>query len=114
MLNPTQMSPDEIKALEQRLADAGCYKGAIDGRLSGTLDASIKVCPDQRPVLRVETGMHTAQITNIGVDAACSLLATAADDKSVDSSRGAAVGKGGSPRVNWQRLRPQCARSDRP
>jgi hypothetical protein len=30
-LDPVKMTTDEIKALEQRLTDAGCYKGAIDG-----------------------------------------------------------------------------------
>ena len=30
-LDPSKMSADEIKALEHRLTDAGCYKGAIDG-----------------------------------------------------------------------------------
>ncbi len=82
-LDPTQMSLDEIKALEQRLTDAGCYKGAIDGAASGALDIAIKACPDQRPFLRIETGMHTALLRRIGVDAACRLLATASDDKTV-------------------------------
>ena len=77
------MSADAIKALEQRLTDAGCYTGAIDGVASAALDAAIKACPDQRPILRIETGMHTAAIWRIGVDAACSLLATASDDKTV-------------------------------
>ena len=82
-LDPSKMSADEIKALEQRLTDAGCYKGAIDGAPSAALDAAIKACPDQRPFLRIETGMHTAPIRRIGVDAACRLLATASDDKTV-------------------------------
>jgi Caspase domain/WD domain, G-beta repeat len=82
-LDPASMSADEIKALERRLTDAGCYQGAIDGTASPALDAAIKACPDQRPFLRIETGMHTALIARIGVDAACSLLATASDDKTV-------------------------------
>jgi Caspase domain len=77
------MSADELKTLEQRLTDAGCYKGAIDGKTSEALDAAIKACPDHRPFLRIETGMHTAPIQRIGVDAACSLLATASNDKTV-------------------------------
>ena len=77
------MSADEIKALEQRLADAGCYKGAVDGTASLALDDAIKACPDQRPSLRIETGMHTEGIFRIGVDAACRLLATGSDDKTV-------------------------------
>jgi dipeptidyl aminopeptidase/acylaminoacyl peptidase len=82
-LDPSKMSADEIRALEQRLTDAGCYKSAIDGQPSPALDDAIKACPDQRPFLRIETGMHTAQIRRIGVDAACRLLATASDDKTV-------------------------------
>ena len=83
-LEPAQMSADEIKALQQRLTDAGCYKGAIDGAGSGALDDAIKACPDQQPFLRVEIGMHTAPpISAIGVDAACRTLATAAQDKTV-------------------------------
>jgi hypothetical protein len=82
-LNPAQMSADEIKSLEERLTDADCYQGAIDGKASEALDAAIKACPDQRPFLRIETGMHTAVINRIGVDAACGLLATASDDKTV-------------------------------
>jgi WD40 repeat protein/uncharacterized caspase-like protein len=82
-LDPSKISADEIKALEQRLTDAGCYKGVIDGQSSALLDDAIKACPDQRPFLRIETGMHTAVINRIGVDAACRLLATASDDKTV-------------------------------
>src|SRR5260370_32046167 len=73
-LDPAQMSENEIKALQQRLTDAGCHKGAIDGTALGALDAAIKACPDQRPFLRIETGVHTAQIRRVGVDAACQLL----------------------------------------
>jgi hypothetical protein len=83
-LNPAQMSADEIKALERRLTDAGCYKGAIDGTASDALDAAIKSCPDQGPFLRIEIGMHTAPpIWAIGADAACRILATGANDKTV-------------------------------
>jgi hypothetical protein len=31
-VDPSKMSTDAIKALEQRLIDAGCYWGAIDGQ----------------------------------------------------------------------------------
>ena len=78
------MSVDEIKALQQRLTDAGCYKGAIGGAASGALDDAAKACPDQRPFLRIEIGMHTAPpIWDIGVDAACRTLATGSNDKTV-------------------------------
>ena len=82
-LDPAQMSADAIKSLQQRLTDAGCYVGAIGGTSSDALDAAIKACPDQQPFLRIETGMHTAQISRISADAACRLLATASDDKTV-------------------------------
>jgi WD40 repeat protein len=82
-LDPSTMNAAEIKSLEQRLTDAGCYKGAIDGSASAALDEAIKACPDQRPFLRIETGMHTSPIKHIGVDAGCSLLATGSDDKTV-------------------------------
>ncbi|MGO9547618.1 MAG: caspase family protein [Rhodomicrobium sp.] len=37
--------------------------------------------PDQRPMLRIEPGMHTATIRRIGVDAACTLMVTGSEDK---------------------------------
>jgi len=82
-LDPAQMSVDEIKALQQRLTDVRCYMGAIDGAASAALNAAIKACPNQQPFLRIEVGTHTGKITSIGVDAACSLLATASEDKTV-------------------------------
>ncbi len=39
--------------------------------------------PSAQPVLRLETGMHTAVIRSIGVDAAGKFLVTASDDKTV-------------------------------
>lgn len=39
--------------------------------------------PIQAPMLRVETGMHTASIREISVDDACSLIVTASNDKTV-------------------------------
>jgi WD40 repeat protein len=77
------MSGEEITVLQQRLTDAGCYTGAIDGKASEALAAAKAACPDQEPVLRIETGMHVAQIGRIGVDAQCQLAATASDDRTV-------------------------------
>jgi hypothetical protein len=77
------MSGEEIGVLQQRLTDAGCYAGAIDGKASEALAAAKKACPDQEPVLGIETGMHVAQINRIGVDAQCRLAATGSDDKTV-------------------------------
>jgi len=74
---------EDVLSLQRRLTDAGCYKGAIDGARSAALDAAIKACPDQSPFLRIETGMHTAPIWRIGVDAACRRMATASEDKTV-------------------------------
>ena len=74
---------EETQTLQQRLTDAGCYHGAIDGSQSAPLDAAVKACPDQRPVLRIETGMHTAVIRRFGVDAGCTRMATVSDDKTV-------------------------------
>jgi hypothetical protein len=76
-------SREETLMLQQRLTDAGCYHGAIDGAPSAALDAAVKACPDQRPVLRIETGMHTAPINFLGVDSACTRLATTSNDKTV-------------------------------
>src|ERR1700684_3820539 len=64
-------SRENVVSLQRRLTDAGCYKGAIDGAPSAALDAAVKVCPDQAPVLRIETGMHSAPISRVGVDGAC-------------------------------------------
>ena len=76
-------SREETLTLQQRLTDAGCYHGAIDGAPSAALDAGVKACPDQAPVLRIETGMHSAPIWRVGVDAACRRIATPSDDKTV-------------------------------
>src|ERR1700683_3202626 len=78
-----KMSAAEVKALQQRLADDGCYQGVIYGSPSLALQAAINVCPSQDPVLRIETGMHVGSILRIGVDRACSIAATGSDDKTV-------------------------------
>lgn len=39
--------------------------------------------PSREPILRIETGMHTATIRHIGVDASNRFLVTASDDKTV-------------------------------
>ena len=75
------MQPAEIQALQHRLAEGGCYQGAVDGRPSAATADAVKACPDQDPTLRIETGMHTAQIKRIGVDAACTVAVTGSDDK---------------------------------
>ena len=74
------MNADEIKVLQQRLTDAGCYKGALDGKKIALLETAKKSCPDQEPILRIETGMHVARIDQIGMDAQCTIAATASED----------------------------------
>ena len=37
--------------------------------------------PDQRPMLRIEPGMHTARISRIAVDAACTLMVTGSETR---------------------------------
>ncbi|MGZ9542659.1 hypothetical protein ACXXG7_12140, partial [Staphylococcus epidermidis] len=75
------MAASEIKALQQRLADAKCYGGSIDGIASLALDRAIGACPTQAPQLRIETGMHVAPVWRVGVDALCRFAATGSDDK---------------------------------
>jgi WD40 repeat protein len=77
------MSGAEIKALQQRLSDGGCYHGATDGKANATLQAAMQACPDQEPMLGIETGMHVAAIIRIGVDHACRFAATGSWDKTV-------------------------------
>ena len=62
------LAQGEIVALQLRLADAGCYKGEFDGAASAATKAAVKACPDQRPRLVIETGMHVAQIRRISVE----------------------------------------------
>jgi hypothetical protein len=77
------MSAAEIKALQQRLTDGGCYQGAIDGKASATLQAAMQACPDQGPMLGIETGMHASAIIRVGVDHTCRLAVTGSWDKTV-------------------------------
>src|ERR1700674_3117466 len=77
------MSAPDIRALQRRLADAGCYKDAIDGTANQATEAAVKACPVMDPILSIETGMHTAVMNRIGVDRECRLLATGSDDKTV-------------------------------
>jgi WD domain, G-beta repeat len=79
----TSMSADQIGALQQRLADAKCYTGPRDGKASAALEIAKKSCPDQEPILRIETGMHVGRMARIGIDVQCRIAATASDDKTV-------------------------------
>ncbi len=79
----SSMSGEEVKLLQQRLTDADCYTGAVDGTASEALEAAKKACPDQEPILRIDSGMHTAPIISIAVDAQCRIAATSSRDKTV-------------------------------
>ena len=61
----------------------GGYSGAPDGQASPATAAAVQACPDQNPMLRIETGTHVATIKRISVDAECRLMATASEDKTV-------------------------------
>ena len=41
-----------------------------------TITTQAELMRDQRPILRIEPGMHTAPISRIGVDATCTLMVT--------------------------------------
>ena len=77
------MQPSEIAALQKRLSDSGCYAGPLDGTASRMTSDAVKRCPDQDPVLRIETGMHVGAIKQIAVDAGCHMMVTGSDDKTV-------------------------------
>lgn len=78
-----EMVAADIRALQERLRDAQCYSGAIDGQATAETEAALKRCPVMDPILAIETGMHTATIKRIGVDRSCRLLATGSTDKTV-------------------------------
>jgi WD40 repeat protein len=59
----------------------------IAALLCGSADPQVAAAaegdPDPTPILRTETGMHSAPIRRIGADDECKLLATGSDDKTV-------------------------------
>ena len=75
------LAPAEITALQRRLSDAGCYSGPLDGQASAATKAAQQACPDQRPRLVIETGMHIAAISSISADKECKTAVTASYDK---------------------------------
>ena len=62
------LNEEEVYSLQQRLRDAGCFKGSLDGRITPALAEAVKVCPVQDPMLRIETNMHTAVMYRLGID----------------------------------------------
>jgi WD40 repeat protein len=61
------------------LHPASSHAGAASGQ--GSKPELPQIQPPTEPILRIETGMHTAIIRRIGVDAACRLLVTGSEDK---------------------------------
>lgn len=50
----TTMNGEEIRVLQQRLTDAKCYSGPIDGKISGALETAKRTCPNLEPILRID------------------------------------------------------------
>jgi hypothetical protein len=73
----------EVRSLQQRLTDARCYSGPLDGVMNPSVTDAAKRCPGTDPVLTIETGMHVAAIRQISVDKSCRLAVTGSDDKTV-------------------------------
>jgi WD40 repeat protein len=79
----TPAGQNETAILQQRLMEAGCYQGPIDGQPSAALAQAQKACPDQSPKLRIETGMHLAAIRSLSVDRKCTRAVTGSDDRTI-------------------------------
>ncbi len=80
-LELADMGQEEIRQLQLRLQDAGCYSGAIDGIGGPGTQKAIDDCPVMEPRLRIETGMHTASIGRVGASLDGQLVVTGSDDK---------------------------------
>ncbi len=87
---------DDMKSLRERLRDVeGSMKDlrwlkeiavlifVIFIMLAFSFSMASSVEPPKEPILRIETGMHTAKLWRIGVDAENRYLVTASDDKTV-------------------------------
>ncbi len=72
-----------LKAICLVLLVLGALRGSAAGQNERGQTATAKNEPSRQPILRIETGMHTAPIYRIGVDAANRFLVTASVDKTV-------------------------------
>jgi WD40 repeat protein len=72
-----------LKAICLALLALGALRGGVAGQNERGQTAVAKNEPSRQPVLRIETGMHTAVISRIGVDAAGRYLVTGSVDKTV-------------------------------
>ncbi|MBO0758257.1 MAG: hypothetical protein J2P54_20600, partial [Bradyrhizobiaceae bacterium] len=57
------------------------FAAAMTALVLGATPSLSQDLPPTEPILRIETGMHSAPITRIGVDATCRLMVTGSDDK---------------------------------
>lgn len=77
------MTQADIRALQQRLTDAKCYSGPLDGLASTAVNEGLKKCPVMDPILSIETGMHVAPIRRVATDRDCRIMATGSNDKTI-------------------------------
>ncbi len=66
-----------IRLARKRIAELSAGRGGV----VVAKPAEVPLPQEGDVFLRIEPGMHTAAITRIGVDAACTLMATGSDDK---------------------------------
>jgi WD40 repeat protein len=72
-----------LKAICLALLVLGALRGGAAGQNERGQTSTAKNEPARKPILRIETGMHTAAIRRISVDAANRYLVTASDDKTI-------------------------------
>lgn len=82
-LDVGQMGDRELRQLQLRLQDAGCYGGTVDGVAGESTRAAISKCPDMTAKLRIEAEMHNAPIRRISLNKEQNLLAIGGDGKVV-------------------------------
>lgn len=69
--------------LQNQAADDTCQTQPRSGRAAPARVIPAAICPDPKPALRIETGMHVGPIWGIAADARCRLLVTASSDHTV-------------------------------
>ena len=79
----SEMSQAEITALQQRLADGGCYQGAIDGQAKRHLHGAIEACPSQDPICASKRECTWRELPGSGSTGHAASRSTGSDDKTV-------------------------------
>lgn len=74
--------------LVRRLIDSGCLKDAQPEPSDGEITAALEHCPPIDPMFRIENGFNVARINQVSADTACSVIATASEDKTARVFRG--------------------------